>query len=277
MRFKTLMKLFTVMVFTIASSNFIVYAETNTVCLKNAHAHNDYRHDRPLQDALEHGFKSVEADIFLKNGQLLVGHNLFELTVHRTLESLYLKPLFNRVNDNDGYVYKDKEELLLLIDFKNDGDKVYPVLDQLLDKYKSMLTSYNNGEVTHRAVKIIITGDRPWEMIINDKNRYVAIDGNIKHLTGNYSASVMPVVSENWNSCFSWKGNGPMPEHEYEFLKGIVSNAHKKGMIVRFWASPDKPSPQRTAIWQTLFETGVDLINTDDLDGLTEFLKSKQN
>ena len=36
--------------------------------LGQAHAHNDYYHKRPLLDALSHGFCSVEADVFLKNG-----------------------------------------------------------------------------------------------------------------------------------------------------------------------------------------------------------------
>lgn len=30
--------------------------------LARAHAHNDYVHTRPLLDALEHGFTSIEAD-----------------------------------------------------------------------------------------------------------------------------------------------------------------------------------------------------------------------
>ena len=42
--------------------------------LGQAHAHNDYYHKRPLLDALSHGFCSVEADVFLKNGNLLGGH-----------------------------------------------------------------------------------------------------------------------------------------------------------------------------------------------------------
>ena len=43
--------------------------------LANAHSHNDYEHDRPLLDALDHGFTSIEADIFLFEGQLLVTHD----------------------------------------------------------------------------------------------------------------------------------------------------------------------------------------------------------
>lgn len=32
--------------------------------LDRAHAHNDYEHARPLIDALERGFGSVEADVY---------------------------------------------------------------------------------------------------------------------------------------------------------------------------------------------------------------------
>ena len=65
--------------------------------LKQAHAHNDYLHDRPLLDALDHGFCSVEADIFLVDGELLVAHTRSELSKERTLKKLYLNPLRERV------------------------------------------------------------------------------------------------------------------------------------------------------------------------------------
>ena len=42
--------------------------------LIHTHAHNDYEHARPLLDALDHGFCSVEADIYFVDGQLLVAH-----------------------------------------------------------------------------------------------------------------------------------------------------------------------------------------------------------
>src|SRR5881227_2198600 len=65
--------------------------------LTRVHAHNDYEHKRPLFDALDHGFCSVEADIFLVNGELLVGHAPWDLSPKRTLQKLYLDPLRERV------------------------------------------------------------------------------------------------------------------------------------------------------------------------------------
>src|SRR5262245_53599684 len=84
--------------------------------LKNAHAHNDYWHKRPLLDALNQGFTSVEADIFLVDGKLLVGHDILELQPERTLESLYLEPLARRVRENGGHVCGKGDRFILLID-----------------------------------------------------------------------------------------------------------------------------------------------------------------
>ena len=52
--------------------------------LTRAHAHNDYLHARPLLDALDHGFCSVEADIYLVDGQLLVAHDRNKVDPRRT-------------------------------------------------------------------------------------------------------------------------------------------------------------------------------------------------
>src|SRR5213596_3180460 len=84
--------------------------------LIHAHAHNDYEHKRPLLDALDHGFCSVEADIWLINGKLFVAHDFRDVKTNRTLESLYLEPLRERVRKNGGRIYPDGPEFTLLID-----------------------------------------------------------------------------------------------------------------------------------------------------------------
>ncbi|MCZ9341415.1 hypothetical protein NGM37_27000, partial [Streptomyces sp. TRM76130] len=53
--------------------------------LWRAHAHNDYEHPRPLLDALDHRFGSVEADVYLVDGQLLIAHDAVDLDPARTL------------------------------------------------------------------------------------------------------------------------------------------------------------------------------------------------
>src|SRR6266568_639216 len=83
--------------------------------LIHAHAHNDYEHKRPLFDALDQGFCSVEADIYLVDGELLVAHDRAKVRPERTLQALYLDPLADRVRRNGGRVYRDGPPVVLLI------------------------------------------------------------------------------------------------------------------------------------------------------------------
>src|SRR4051812_48114397 len=78
---------------------------TAVIPLIHAHAHNDYEHPRPLLDALDCGFCSVEADVFLVGDKLFVGHSWYELRPERTLVSLYLDPLKKRIAENGGRVF----------------------------------------------------------------------------------------------------------------------------------------------------------------------------
>jgi hypothetical protein len=235
--------------------------------LANAHAHNDYLHKRPLLDALDHGFTSVEADIFLVRGELLVAHDVLNLRPERTLSALYLNPLRQRILAHDGWVYEKGRPLTLLIDIKSDAEPTYAALHEVLAQYADIFTTVNDGVVEHKAVTAIISGNRPREMIAAQKLRYAGIDGRLPDLDSELPVDLVPLISDSWVSHFRWKGDGPIPDVEREKLCSIVSRAHERRRRVRFWAIPDKMT-----VWQELRAAGVDLINTDDLGGLAEFL-----
>jgi hypothetical protein len=239
--------------------------------LLNVHAHNDYEHKRPLFEALEHGFCSVEADIYLVDGQLLVAHDRSQVTPERTLQNLYLDPLRERVRKNGGRVYRGGPECTLLIDLKSDWRVIYPVLHGVLKEYAGMLTIFRGGTIETNAIVAIITGNRSHEMFAGETVRYAAFDGDLDDLESNESASLIPWISSNWAQTFHWPGKGPMPEPEKVKLKEIVAKAHQHGRRVRFWGAPDQP-----VFWSEMLANGVDLINTDDLAGLQEFLLKKE-
>ena len=250
--------------------------DNNVIPLPNAHAHNDYYHKRPLLDALDHGFRSVEADIFLHKGDLYVAHFWLEIRPKRTLENLYLQPLAKRIRDNNGKVYADDTQLLLLIDIKNKGEETYAVLHKQLEKYKDVLTRFTTKKIVKGPVLVVISGARPVDTIKKQTVRYAAVDGRISDLKGQESNKLMPLISSSWGSQFRWTGRGPMPKDERNKLETIVSTAHKQGKLVRFWATYDRPGPQRTALWDVLADVGVDLINTDDLEGLQSYLLKRR-
>jgi hypothetical protein len=244
-------------------------APPNVVPLENAHAHNDYLHDRPLLDALDLGFCSVEADVFLVDGQLLVGHTRGALKPDRTLESLYFAPLAERVRANGGHVYAKPGRFFLLIDIKDDPRSTCSVLQRVLAKYSEMLTAVESGKVRPGAITVVLTGNRPRIDPADSQIRYVGLDGRLTDLPSQEPPHWMPMISDNWSHNFSWRGNGPMPENEKAKLRSIVNQAHAHGRVVRFWETPENET-----VWREELAAGVDLLNTDQLARLTKFLNS---
>jgi len=236
-----------------------------------AHAHNDYEHARPLTDALAEGFCSVEADVWLVDGELRVAHDLEKTVPGRTLQSLYLEPLRERVAANGGGVHAGGPALTLLVDIKSDADATYRVLRGVLADYRAMLTRFTPESTTPGAVTVILSGNRPLAAVAAEAERWCAIDGRLADLTAAPAPSVhlMPLVSQGWTAVFRPFENGALAEADRARLREWVELAHRQGRRIRFWGYDDRPYA-----WRALREAGVDLINTDDLAGLSEFLAS---
>jgi glycerophosphoryl diester phosphodiesterase len=100
---------------------------------------------------------------------------------------------------------------------------------------------------------------------------HAGVDGRPSDLDSDMPAHFMPMISDRWGTHFSWIGRGDMPSSEQAKLKEMVAKAHAAGRVVRFWATPESE-----AVWTQLRASGVDLINTDQLDRLAKFLSSAQ-
>lgn len=262
------------MILSFITLSWTLYAQP----LTNAHAHNDYEHQRPLLDALENGFTSVEADVYLVNGTFYVYHDLPD-TIYksRSLENLYLKPLWKRVKANKGRVYPDYDDFFyLMIDFKSEASPAYEELKKLLRNYRRMISIVTNDQdESQKPVKIFIsghTGARPYDEILADEKKLVALDGRPNELGQGISAAVMPVVSDNYRNFLSWTGTGTVTLQERQRLQDLVQRAHAEGKKVRLWAAPDTPQ-----VWTFLLDNGVDLINSDKLPQLRQFLLQRND
>jgi glycerophosphoryl diester phosphodiesterase len=226
--------------------------------LASAHAHNDYEHQRPLFDALEHGFTSVEADVWLVDGELRVAHDRENAKAGVTLESLYLDPLDELVRAQGHSVYPHWDgSLQLLIDIKSDGETTYAAVEKELAEHPEIMTRYANGKVSTGPVTAVISGNRPLATMKAQTKRSSFYDGRSSDLTSGMPAGLMPAA-------------------ERAKLHAYVETAHAAGYRVRFWATPDQPGAAREAMWSELFEAGVDHINTDDLAALEAFLGSRK-
>lgn len=236
--------------------------------LLRAHAHNDYEHPRPLRDALEHGFCSVEADIHLVDGELLVAHNRAQVRPGRTLEALYLEPLRERAAAHGGRVYPGGPTFWLLVDFKSEGPATWRVLRAVLERHRPWLTEFGPDSARTNAVTVVLSGNVPRDLLAAEPRRLAAVDGRLEDLDTRPSPGLVPWVSERWGRVFTWRGAGPMPEAERAKLRDWVARAHAQGRRVRFWGAPDfEPA------WRAQLDAGVNLINTDRLAALADFLR----
>ena len=242
------------------------------VVLPNAHAHNDYYQRRPLLDALAHGFMSVEADVCLVGGELRIGHEAKECREGRDLESLYLRPLAERVRTNGGRVHAGGLlEFQLLVDFKSDGMRSYAALVPLLEKYRGMLTSFEGGVRKPGAVLVVLSGRRPQDHVAGQRGRLCALDGWFGDVAKGRSRDVVPLLSSRWGSHFRWKGFGAMPIDERIKLRDYGRRARGAGRKLRFWAVP-----HNERVWQAQLEEGVSWLNIDDLTRAQRFLRRWQ-
>lgn len=253
-------------VFLLCCSSAFTAATSAVEPQPQAHAHNDYEHDRPLLDALSHGFCSVEADVFAIEGELRVAHDRIDTRKGKTLQKLYLDPLRDRVAKNGGRVFKDGPLFTLLIDFKTAGKPTYTLLREVLRDYRELLVAKSKDQPA--PVSIVISGNRPFDLIEADEERMVGIDGRLSNLDSKMSASLMPMISDNWGNHFKWRGEGELPASEKEKLLNAVEKTHKAGRRLRFWATPENEN-----LWRVLAAAGVDHINTDQLAKLEKFLK----
>jgi hypothetical protein len=208
----------------------------------SGHAHNDYLHPRPLWDAYERGFRSLEVDVFPVNGELWVAHERKELQPNRTLRALYLQPLAEKLAAGDW-----KGPLQILVDFKADGEQSYELLSREVAGFPAL-----------QSVSFVISGARP--LAVFEPKRGLKLDGRWSDERSKYSTEQMPLVSEAWRSHFRWNGVGVMPDDQREKLISMVRQVQGEGRKVRFWGAPDTE-----AAWKVQQDAGVNWINTDRL------------
>ncbi|KAL6244104.1 Altered inheritance of mitochondria protein 6 [Rhinocladiella similis] len=147
------------------------------------HSHNDYWRKEPLFSALRAGCTGVEADVWLYDEELYVGHTTASLTPQRTLRSLYIDPLVKILDQQNpttsfhpsldsrrGGVFDTDpaQTLVLLIDFKNDGNAIWPYVSEQLAplRQKGYLTHFNGTKTIEGPVTVVVTGNAPYLNVV---------------------------------------------------------------------------------------------------------------
>ncbi|PGH27206.1 hypothetical protein AJ80_01163 [Polytolypa hystricis UAMH7299] len=264
-----------------------------------AHSHNDYWRDIPFYSALSAGCISVEADVWLYDDALLVGHDESSLTESRTLQSLYIDPILDvlhRQNPSNPYLSEPtrngvfdtsrSQTLYLFIDIKSPGPETWPHVVSALQPLRDagyLTTVTNNKTLTPGPVTVIGTGNTPLDQIISAADRDYFFDAPLAEMvddeTGSkWSPLISPIASTSLEATVGQVAMASSEDGEEQqsllnstqlnTLRQQINAAKARGIGARYWQTPSWPVRLRNGVWRTLLREGVALLNADDLDAL---------
>ena len=224
-----------------------------------AHSHNDYEQIYPFETAYNLSFDSIEADLFLKDNEIFVAHDYDKIKSERTFINLYLNPLLLKIKKNNGYLYSNKKPLTLMLDLKKEGREILKLLFEKLKPYKSQL----------KNVKIVLSGDMPPPIEFKNYDKIFFFDGRKEIIYSKKELKRIAFVSASFLDFGKfWMGKTPIPDETFNKIHLFVKEMHGKGKKVRLWATPN------TVLgYETLQKLQVDIIGTDNLELLANFLK----
>ena len=218
------------------------------------HSHNDYNRTVPFWEAYSQHCASIEADVFLQDGEILVAHNRKDVTAERSLRKMYIEPIVKTFRENGGRMWKGSDDRLqLVVDLKT-GESL-PGVIALAEEYPDVFTTEN-------GVKIVITGDEPAPEDFGKWPAWLWFDGDFKDGKLNYTPELLKriaMISTDFRKfARNWNGKGRMINSELEAVTKAIETAHEAGKPIRFW-----DAPEGTTAYFTLHKLGVDFFNTD--------------
>ena len=232
-----------------------ISAQGQKLTLAIVHSHNDYEQKTPFDLAYRNQLGSIEADIHLVAGKILVGHDAKNLLPSRNLENLYLAPLLATNTPN--------RRLQFLIDVKTEAISTLDSLIALLKKYPTLI---NNKNIT-----ITISGNTPADSLFIQYPNFIHFDGRIFKNYSKAELSKISLISEDYGKFTMWNKTWPMQEAAEEKIKAAIEKIHALNKPIRLWGTPDFP-----LAWEKFIAMKIDFINTDKIEEITQFFQSRQ-
>ncbi|KAF2019504.1 hypothetical protein BU24DRAFT_419119 [Aaosphaeria arxii CBS 175.79] len=263
------------------------------------HSHNDYSRGIPLFEALGSGCISVEADIHLRGSDLLVGHTSKGLKSDSNLRSMYLAPLQRMIQLRNKGTYEEEwrgifrssphQTVVLLVDVKTSGPETFAELHAQLQPLRDLdfLTYWNGTERIIRPLTVVASGNAPFESILalDSAHRDIFWDAKLENLfTLNDDLDVDPPIygfnqSNSYFASTRWTNARLfVPPLNYTYPEGTKINAYMKdmalphieqakarGLISRFWDTPEGPPNLREIAWRVLIKLKTGILNMDDM------------
>ena len=220
------------------------------------HSHNDYAQRMPFYQAYAQQVSSIEADVFLHDGQLLVGHDVEDLRADMTFEALYVEPIVTLFARNGGRAFRDSDQTLqLMVELKSETDPTLRAVAALLGRWPEVF----DPEVNPAAVRVAVTGRVPAPEAFDRYPRFLGFDGAWDADYTPEQLERIALISTNFRDFSQWNGKGTIIPAEKERLEQVIDRAHEQGKPVRFWNAPEG-----TTVYYTFYDMGIDYINTDN-------------
>ncbi|KAL4895988.1 histone acetylation protein-domain-containing protein [Aspergillus ambiguus] len=180
---------------------------------------SDYWRDIPFYTGLSKGCISTEADVWLYDGTLYVGHDESSLTEERTLESLYINPMLDvlkRQNPQTPFVTTPtkngvfdtdpSQTLYFFIDAKTSGRETFEAVISALQPLREqgyLTTVKDNRTVNYGAVTVIGTGNTPLDMVASVADRDYFFDAHLDTLDDSENSGITSLISPIASTSFS--------------------------------------------------------------------------
>lgn len=225
----------------------------------NIHSHNDYQQANPFWGAHTLQCGSIEADLYLHNGELVVAHLPSEVKPEQTLAKLYLQPLLQQQKAGKSYSFQ------FLIDLKTPAS---PTLDSLVQQLSRYPELFGEGKST----RVVISGSMPSAAQFSNYPTWISFDGRFEQAYDEKALKRIALISAPFTLVSRWDGKGLFPKEDREKTVDYVTKAHQQGKKIRFWGTPDNE-----AVWKELTALGVDWIGTDRPQVVADFFKNTKS
>ena len=256
--------------------------------------------------AIAVGAISVEADVWLYNSTLFVGHHASSLSRNRTFASLYIDPLvtlLEKQNPSSPFVEANHKKLVncwkyipchreeltrislppnsgvfdvssgqtlyLWVDVKSGAAETWAAVKSALEplRKKGYLTALSGGAVKPGAVTVIGTGNTPLDEVIKETERDYFVDGPLLALKErNVTKEMSPIASCDLPAVVGEVGPDGFNATQIQKVRDVVKSAEERGIRTRFWDLPVWPFGKRNKVWQQVVDAGIYLLNVDDLE-----------
>lgn len=184
-----------------------------------------------------------------------------------------------------------QQTLVLLIDHKTSGPETFAELHRQLQPLRDLdyLTYWNGTDRVMRQLTIVASGNAAFHSIttLDPTHRDIFWDAKLEQLTSaaddfdvepvvyKYNPSNSYVASTEFrNARFYIWPNGTAPGADTPRLKDIAATqfeqAKARGLLARYYDTPAEPPNLRDIVWRVLVESGVGLMNMDDMGAVRD-------